>query len=59
MMKRILRWIGGIVPRPGPREAGGDACRWRRDPLAHPALRAMSQRELADLQFQAEKVSDR
>lgn len=26
-----------------------DAERWRADPLSHPALRAMDQRELADL----------
>lgn len=25
--------------------------RWRRDPLSHPAIRAMSPREIADLPF--------
>jgi hypothetical protein len=33
-----------------PAGSGSDECiAWRRDPLLHPALRSMSQRELADL----------
>lgn len=35
-----------FVRRPQPQ--GGEEA-WRRDPLAHPALQAMSERELADL----------
>lgn len=33
------------------RSEPADEVRWRRDPLAHPAIRAMSQREIADLPF--------
>lgn len=32
-----------------------DDVNWRRDPLSHPDLRAMSQRELADLPFSPEQ----
>nr|WP_265517161.1 hypothetical protein [Nitratireductor luteus] len=35
-----------FIPRTQPQD-DGEA--WRRDPLAHPVLQAMSQRELADL----------
>lgn len=33
-----------------------DEVRWRRDPLSHPDLRRMSQRELADLPFDPHAV---
>ncbi|WP_340116310.1 hypothetical protein [Pelagibius sp. 7325] len=35
---------------------GADAV-WRRDPLAHPALRTMSQRELGDLPFNRHSIT--
>lgn len=38
-----------LAPRLPAADALTEAERWRRDPLSHPALRAMSQRELADL----------
>ncbi|MEO3427902.1 hypothetical protein AAFN88_03530 [Pelagibius sp. CAU 1746] len=52
-----LRWPGF----PGrPRCTPRTACEadWRRDPLAHPALRAMTQRELGDLPFDPRSVAD-
>ena len=39
-------------------EARHAGCRWRRDPLSHPALQAMSQRELGDLPFDPRAISD-
>lgn len=42
--------------RPRPAAAAAEA--WRRDPLAHPALQAMSQRELADLPFDPRDVDE-
>lgn len=38
-----------LSPRPPAAGTLSEAERWRRDPLSHPVLRAMSQRELADL----------
>jgi hypothetical protein len=38
--------------RPRAREAG-----WHRDPLAHPVLQQMSERELADLPFNPRCIS--
>lgn len=35
-----------------------DCVRWLRDPLSHPALDTMSQRELADLPFSTARVVD-
>jgi hypothetical protein len=54
----IFSWRGPAAARrrrfwgPAGRSAValGDAG-WRRDPLAHPALRGMTQRELGDLPF--------
>jgi len=33
------------------RKAEPDPARWRRDPLSHPAIRNMTERERADLPF--------
>lgn len=46
------------IGRPQPQD---DEEIWRRDPLAHPALQAMSERELADLPLAAgfNRVADR
>jgi hypothetical protein len=43
-----------------PSRAGrlGPNVAWRRDPLSHPALRAMSQRDLGDLPFDPRRVSE-
>ncbi|WP_299400201.1 hypothetical protein [Pelagibius sp.] len=43
----LLVRLGGKTGRPGAQPSVG----WRRDPLTHPALQAMSQRELGDLPF--------
>lgn len=36
-------------PAPARRTVSEDAWRWRADPLSHPALARMSERELGDL----------
>jgi len=43
-----------------PSRAGrlGPDVAWRRDPLSHPALRAMSQRELGDLPFSRHSITE-
>lgn len=40
-----------------PRTGRGDA-EWRRDPLSHPALQAMTPRELGDLPFDPRDVAE-
>ncbi|PSJ62584.1 hypothetical protein [Kumtagia ephedrae] len=42
--------VGRILFEPAEPEFAGDED-WRRDPIAHPVLAAMSPRELADLPF--------
>ncbi|MGP1397933.1 MAG: hypothetical protein ACTS3R_20700 [Inquilinaceae bacterium] len=47
-----IGWLSALFPRPmGASRGCEDALRWRRDPLSHPALRTMTQEQLADLQF--------
>lgn len=46
------RWRGGSQPTP--REAAA----WRRDPLSHPVLQAMTPRELGDLPFDPRGVAE-
>lgn len=48
-MKIFSILAGWFEPREDPRMREADASRWLRDPLAHPAIEAMSQREVADL----------
>ncbi len=47
-----LNLMSGLFWAPGPRAGEApeqDRERWRRDPLSHPSLRCLSQRELGDL----------
>jgi hypothetical protein len=44
-------WWSGARPAALPQDAD-----WRRDPLSHPALRGMTQRELGDLPFDPRAV---
>jgi hypothetical protein len=46
----ILRGLSTIAGTDD-RQHGTERADWLRDPLAHPALEAMSERELADLPF--------
>lgn len=46
------RSAGLLAIDEGPEEAD----RWRRDPLSHPDIVAMSERELADLPFEPRSV---
>ena len=49
MLQFLYKWTrqaAYAAPRTRP---GSETARWRADPLAHPALRRMSQVELADL----------
>ena len=50
MLKIILSYI---APQLGPHRVPPATPDWARDPLSHPDLRRMSQRELADLPFDA------
>ncbi|NIA71018.1 hypothetical protein HBA54_20675 [Pelagibius litoralis] len=59
------RWrnpLSGLLQRfraPGlDGEAAARRIAWRRDPLSHPALQAMSQRDLGDLPFDPRVVAD-
>lgn len=48
---KIISFVQSLLdPRPTAPEQS-DVAPWIRDPLAHPALGAMSQRELGDLPF--------
>lgn len=54
-----LRWhnpFSALLRRFREREANACGDPWRGDPLAHPALRAMSQRDLGDLPFDPRRV---
>lgn len=44
-------YIPGLHPRPTRQTETEPTAAWWRDPLSHPALDAMSERELADLPF--------
>ena len=52
---KIISILSKLSTAPGKRPAGtaGNVPDWIRDPLAHPDLDAMSERELADLPFRA------
>ena len=49
MIKLVFMAARALASRLPAADALTEAEHWRRDPLSHPALRAMSQRELADL----------
>lgn len=49
---RLVRWIRAVLA-PEPEPDPGD---WDRNPLAHPDLRRMSPRELADLTFDPARI---
>ncbi|WP_274426539.1 hypothetical protein [Chelativorans sp. YIM 93263] len=57
MMKLLLRFSGYLrnhmAKRQAIEERADDVEHWRRDPLAHPAIKAMDERERADLPFSA------
>ena len=57
-MEKISRILLGLARKHRIRaEAGcGSAEDWQRDPLSHPDIAAMSERERADLQFCAGEV---
>jgi hypothetical protein len=50
----LRRRFCGATGRPA---AAFGAAGWRRDPLAHPVLRRMTQRELGDLPFDPRAVA--
>lgn len=51
----IQLFLNIFKPRVSP-PATGDEEKWRCDPLAHPALATMNQRELADLPFEPFRI---
>lgn len=59
------RWSSALAAlwrrvRPAVRHqrTAAEAASWRRDPLSHPAVQAMSQRELGDLPFDPRRVAE-
>ena len=46
----LLKGLSGAEPRQG-RHDHGDILRWVGDPLSHPVLDTMSERELGDMPF--------
>lgn len=48
---KFFSFLAAVVPAPGTRLAAPDAGRWLSDPLSHPALEAMTERELGDMPF--------
>lgn len=53
-LRGMGRHLERICPDP---DCGADCEAWRRDPLSHPAIRAMSQREIADLPFDPRRLT--
>ncbi|WEX07920.1 hypothetical protein [Chelativorans sp. AA-79] len=47
----VLEAMRKRLSNPPAMQDDGDVEAWRRDPLSHPAIAAMNQRELADLPF--------
>ncbi|HIP80061.1 MAG TPA: hypothetical protein EYH07_16575 [Kiloniellaceae bacterium] len=54
VLSALLTRLGGKTGGAGPRSATD----WDRDPLSHPALQAMSQRELGDLPFDPRALAE-
>ncbi|MES0123533.1 hypothetical protein NKL05_15770 [Mesorhizobium sp. C420B] len=49
---KILSWLGAFSPiGTQPHRHDSEAINWVTDPLAHPVLDTMSERELADMPF--------
>jgi hypothetical protein len=48
---KIISFVQSFLDPRGGMPEQSDTAAWVRDPLAHPALGAMSQRELGDLPF--------
>ncbi|MER8518684.1 hypothetical protein NKI48_26785 [Mesorhizobium sp. M0644] len=49
---KILLWLGAFSPiGTQPRRHDSEGINWVTDPLAHPVLDTMSERELADMPF--------
>lgn len=46
---KIISFIGMLLRAPSREPVPEEKLRWMCDPLSHPALEAMSERELADL----------
>jgi hypothetical protein len=52
----ILRFLRPTMRNPRSLHDAPDGA-WRRDPLSHPVLRIMSERELADLPFDPHRIT--
>lgn len=47
----MLKFLLSLLIQPRQTDPQALALQWMRDPLSHPALQAMNERELADLPF--------